>query len=82
MQDLRNWFGEEPVAAAAEEGLIPKDSGEKEHEVLSRIALHSSHVRMTHPSTGEPLEAHAPLAKDMDNFVQLCRKLLLGSGRP
>lgn len=44
---------------------------------LSRLALHASRLRLTHPSTGEVIEVHAPLPRDMVDPL-----LAMGFGRP
>jgi 23S rRNA pseudouridine1911/1915/1917 synthase len=40
---------------------------------IQRHALHALHLRCAHPVTGEPLELHAPLARDMADAARQLR---------
>jgi 23S rRNA pseudouridine1911/1915/1917 synthase len=45
-----------------------------EDPILKRTALHAYKLGFTHPSTGEKVEFVAPLAPDMQHFLDLLRK--------
>ncbi|MBW2057688.1 MAG: RluA family pseudouridine synthase [Deltaproteobacteria bacterium] len=42
-------------------------------EGVRRQALHASRLRIFHPRSGEPMEFHAPLARDMEELIEALR---------
>lgn len=49
--------------------------GRKEDEsLISRQALHSSHLSFSHPVSGEPLDFYSPIPDDIENLLERLRK--------
>lgn len=44
-----------------------------QHDGLKRMFLHAAHITFVHPMTGESLQLHAPLPKDLADFVGTLR---------
>lgn len=44
--------------------------GTEDKELFPRQALHSSYLRLIHPTTGKKMIFEPPLAKDMENFLK------------
>ena len=45
--------------------------GMENKALFPRHALHSRHLRLTHPVTGEDMEFTAPMPEDMQNFMEI-----------
>lgn len=49
--------------------------GRKEDEsLISRQALHSSHLSFSHPVSGEPLDFYSPIPDDIENLLERLRR--------
>lgn len=47
---------------------------EEKEKLINRQALHSSRLSFLHPITGEPLDFHSPLPKDMKRLIEELRR--------
>ncbi len=67
--------GARPVFASCLRGVPEGERPPGEQPILSRVALHSARLALTHPASGEPFVAEAPLPDDLAAAVAALRGL-------